>query len=128
MRLLLDSHTLIWAVDDPVKLSRTAEAHILNPNNVRLLSPATYWEMAIKVTLGKLPLSMPYRPWVERAIVDLQLTVLPITLDHTDRITRLPFHHKDPFDRMLAAQSLVNGVPLLSGDVVFDAYGVNRVW
>lgn len=128
MRFLLDSHTLIWAVNDPTKLSRTAEAILLDPNNVRLLSPASYWEMAIKVALGKLPLTMPYRPWMEKAIADLRLEILPITLDHAERVATLPFHHKDPFDRMLAAQSLADGVPLLSGDVVFDAYGVNRTW
>jgi len=128
MRFLLDSHTLIWAVDDPTKLSRTAEAILLDPNNVRLLSPASYWEMAIKVALGKLPLTMPYRPWMEKAIADLRLEILPITLDHAEWVATLPFHHKDPFDRMLAAQSLVGGVALLSGDVVFDAYGVNRTW
>jgi PIN domain nuclease of toxin-antitoxin system len=65
---------------------------------------------------------------VEKAIVDLQLTILPIALDHAERTTLFPLHHKDPFDRMLAAQSLVNGVPLLSADVIFDAYGVNRIW
>ncbi len=115
-------------MDDPTKLNRTAEAILLDPNNVRLLSPASCWEMAIKVALGKLPLTMPYRPWMEKAIADLRLEILPITLDHAERVATLPFHHKDPFDRMLAAQSLVDGVPLLSGDVVFDAYGVNRTW
>jgi PIN domain nuclease of toxin-antitoxin system len=128
MRFLVDSHTLIWAVDDPTKLSRTAVALLLDPNSVRLLSPASYWEMAIKVALGKLPLTMPYRPWMEKAMADLRLDILPITLDHAERVAALPFHHKDPFDRMLAAQSLADGVPLLSGDVVFDAYGVNRSW
>lgn len=128
MEYILDSHTLIWAVDDPTKLSRTAEALILDPNNVRLLSPATYWEMAIKVALGKLPLSLPYRQWMDKAMADLQLTILPITLEHSERVTILPFHHRDPFDRMLAAQALAGGIPLLSGDVIFDAYGVNRVW
>ncbi len=128
MEFLLDSHSLIWARDDPAKLSRTAETLILDPNNVRLLSPATYWEMAIKVALGRLPLSLSYRRWMDKAIADLQLTVLPITLDHTERVTVLPFHHRDPFDWMLAAQSLAGGLPLLSCDTAFDAYGVNRVW
>lgn len=128
MRFLLDSHTLIWAVDDPTKLSRTAEALILDPNNVRLLSTATYWEIAIKVALGKLPLSMPYRPWMDKAIADLRLEILPTTLDHAERMTVLPFHHNDPFDRVLAAQALAESIPLLSTDVAFDPYGVNRVW
>ena len=128
MEVILDSHTLIWAMDDPSRLSPTATALIRNPDVVLHLSPATYWEMAIKVALGKLPLSMPDRRWMNTAIATLDLRIPPISLDHTERTTLLPLHHKDPFDRMLAAQSLANGVPLLSADVVFDAYGVNRVW
>lgn len=125
---LLDSHTLIWAMDDPAKLSGTAAALLRDPDILLRLSPATYWELAIKVTLGKLPLSLPYRRWMDDSILALDLLVLPVTLDHAERVTALPFHHKDPFDRMLAAQSLAEGIPLLSGDTIFDAYGVNRVW
>jgi PIN domain nuclease of toxin-antitoxin system len=128
MEFILDSHTLIWAMDDPAKLSLTVASHLRDPDVILHLSPATYWEMAIKVALGMLPLSLPYRRWMDTSIVVLDLRILPISLDHTERMTSLPFHHKDPFDRMLAAQSLANGVPLLSADVVFDAYGVNRVW
>lgn len=128
MEYILDSHTLIWAMDEPAKLSRTATALLQDPDILLDLSPATYWEMAIKVALGKLPLSMPYRLWMDAAITTLDLRILPITLDHSERVTVLPFHHKDPFDRMLAAQALNGGIPLLSGDVIFDAYGVNRVW
>ena len=128
MEFILDSHTLIWAMDDPAKLSQRATALIRDPDILLDLSPATYWEIAIKVALRKLPLSMPYRLWMDTAIATLDLRILPITLDHSERVTVLPFHHRDPFDRMLAAQSLTTGVPLLSGDVIFDAYGVNRVW
>ena len=125
---ILDSHTLIWAMDDPPKLSQRAAALIRDPSTLLDLTPATYWEMAVKVALKKLPLSMPYRLWMDAAIATLDLRILPITLDHSGRVTVLPFHHKDPFDRMLAAQSLTSGVPLLSADMAFDAYGVNRVW
>lgn len=128
MRLLLDSHTLIWAADDPGKLTAQAQSLILDPANDRLVSAATVWEMAIKFSLGKLPLSLPYRPWMDKVIADLVLDVLPITLDHAERQTGLPWHHRDPFDRLLAAQVLTEGIPLVSDDAIFDQYGVNRIW
>lgn len=124
----LDSHTLIWAIDDPAKLSPTAAQLLRDPDNVLFVSVVTIWELAIKAATTKLPLSLPYRPWMDAAIAALDLRVIPITLDHTERQTTLPFHHKDPFDRLLAAQMLVERLPLLSADVIFDAYGVNRVW
>ena len=128
MRLLLDSHTLIWAVDDPSKVTLTVMVLLQNAANELLLSTATIWEIAIKVAKGNLPLSLPYRPWMDKAIADLDLPILPITLDHAERQIGLPFHHRDPFDRLLAAQALIEGVPLASADPIFDAYGVNRIW
>ena len=77
MRLLVDAHTVIWAVDDPSKLSRQAVTALQNPGNDLLLSAGTIWEIAIKVGLGKLSLSMPYRDWMDQAITDLGMTVLP---------------------------------------------------
>jgi len=128
MRVLLDSHTLIWAADDPAKLSDAARAVIQDPANDRLLSAATIWEIAIKVGKGRLTLSMPYRPWMDRAIADLCLTLLPITLDHAERQSNLPPHHGDPFDRLLAAQAQHEGIPVVSIDDALDPYGVNRLW
>ena len=128
MRVLLDSHTLIWAADDPAKLSATARALIRDAANDRLPSAATIWEIAIKVGKGRLPLSLPYRPWMDRAVADLCLTLLPITLDHTERQSLLPNHHGDPFDRLLAAQSLVEAIPIVSCDVALDPYGIVRLW
>ena len=128
MRLLLDAHILIWAADNPAKIPATLLSWLQDPAHDRLVSSATLWEMAIKSSLEKLPLSLPYRQWMEKAIADLCLVVLPITLDHVDQQTRLPWHHKDPFDRLLAAQALVEGIPLISADAIFDQYGVNRLW
>ena len=128
MRLLLDSHTLIWAVDDPSRLSLLASSFLEEPKHDRVLSAATIWEIGIKFSLGRLPLSLPYRFWMDKAIADLALTVLPITLDHVEQQIRLPWHHRDPFDRLLAAQALVEGTQLLSLDEIFDQYGVDRVW
>jgi len=128
MRLLIDSHTLIWAGDDPARVPAPAMTLMQDPANERLLSVASIWEMAIKVALAKLPLSLHYRPWLDRAIADQMLSILPITLDHAEHQIQLPFHHRDPFDRMIAAQALVEGIPLVSADTIFDAYGVTRIW
>ena len=128
MRLLLDSHTIIWAVDDPARLSAAATAAILDPANERLVSAGTVWELAIKFGLGNLTLSLPYRQWMERAIADLQSAILPISVEHADVQAGLPMIHRDPFDRLLVAQALTEGVQSVSVDVKFDPYGVTRLW
>lgn len=128
MRLLVDTHTLIWAVDDPTKLSGPAKIALQDPANELLLSAATVWELAIKIGLGKLALSLPYRPWLEKAIVDLQLTILPVTVEDAEHLIRLPKHHKDPFDRFLIAQALVEGVGIVCADTIFDRYGAIHLW
>ena len=99
MKLLLDSHTLIWAADDPAKLTALAQALLQDPSHDRLVSAASLWEIAIKFSLGRLPLSLPYRQWMDKAIADLGLILLPITLDHAERQASLPWHHRDPFSR-----------------------------
>jgi len=120
MRLLLDSHTLIWWVDQDRLLSHAAHAAITDPANDLLLSAATIWEIAIKVGLGKLSLSMPYREWMSQAIADLGVTVLPITVEYADVQANLPKHHGDPFDRLLVAQAQVENVSIVSDDPDFD--------
>jgi PIN domain nuclease of toxin-antitoxin system len=128
MRLLLDSHTLIWSADRPDQVPATAMSALTDPTNDLPVSAATLWEMAIKFSLGKLALSLQYRQWMDRAMTDLGLTLLPITLDHTEAQAGMPWHHRDPFDRLIAAQALVEGLPLVSGDPIFDAYSVIRLW
>jgi PIN domain nuclease of toxin-antitoxin system len=128
MRLLLDSHAILWYVDQDHLLSRTAHAAITDPANDLLISAASIWEIAVKAGLGKLNLSLPYRDWMNKAIADLRAQLLSITVDYADRQASLPHHHRDPFDRMLAAQSLAENISLVSGDAVFDAYGVARIW
>jgi PIN domain nuclease of toxin-antitoxin system len=128
MRHLLDAHSLIWALDNPSKLGAAAVTALQDPANQLLLSAGTMWELGIKTALGKLTLSLPFRQWMDKAMADLGLTVLPIALDHVELQAGLPFHHRDPFDRLLAAQALVEGIPLVSADTVFDQYGVNRIW
>ena len=128
MRILLDTHALIWYVDQDHLLGAAAHAAITDPANDLLLSAGTIWEISIKVGLKKLSLSLPFRDWIDRAIADLGLTVLPITVKYADAQAGLPYHHRDPFDRLLAAQAQVENVPLVGGDAVFDQYGIPRLW
>ena len=90
MEVILDSHTLIWALDDPAKLSPLAAATLQDPANKLLISTASVWEIAIKVGNGKLPLSLLYRAWMDKAIADLGLMILSITLAHAERQISLP--------------------------------------
>ena len=128
MRVLLDTHTVIWWVDQDHLLGAAARAAITDPANELLLSAGTIWEIAIKVALGKLSLSMPYRQWMTQAMKDLGATLLPITIEYADAQARLPLHHRDPFDRLLIAQAQVDDVPLISGDAIFDQYSIARLW
>lgn len=128
MRLILDTHAIFWSLEEPSRVGAAAMAAMADPANDRLLSAATVWELAIKVGQGKLTLSLPYRQWVEKAITELALTLLPVTVEYAERQSTLPPHHKDPFDRLLIAQALVEGIPVVSVDAAFDAYGVTRVW
>lgn len=128
MRLLIDTHTLIWAMDDPGKLSGPATTALQDPANDLLLSAATIWEMAIKIGQGKLKLSLPYRAWMDKAIADLELTILPVTIEYAEQLASLPTHHKDPFDRLIIAQAMIEKIPVVCDDSIFDAYGITRVW
>jgi PIN domain nuclease of toxin-antitoxin system len=128
MKVLIDTHSLIWYVDQDQLLSRIAHAAITDPANDLLFSAGSLWEIAIKVGLNRLSLSLPYRRWMDKAIIDLDLGILPITLQHADAQASLPHHHRDPFDRLLVAQSLVEGVPVVSADAQLDSYGITRVW
>jgi PIN domain nuclease of toxin-antitoxin system len=128
VRVLLDTHTFLWfALNDP-KLSVPAAREIANPANEVLVSPASYWEIAIKISIGKYKLSMPYRDFWHDALNAYSINILPIELRHTERVVTLPFHHKDPFDRLLIAQSLTDNLPLVSADGRLDAYGIQRMW
>ena len=128
MRLLLDTHTVLWFVLNDPQLSRPADALITDPTNEVLISPATYWEMAIKVAKKKLDLLAPYDDFMKRGIEGNNFTILPIETKHTSVLTTMPMHHKDPFDRLIVSQALVERIPVVSVDLEFDAYGVNRLW
>lgn len=128
MRMLLDSHAFLWFVLGDAKLSRQARTEIESSTNEKLVSPASYWEIAIKISIGKYTLPQPYEQFIQKAIDDNGFAILPIMPQHTAALTILPFHHRDPFDRLMIAQAMVEQMPIVSGDVVFDTYPVTRIW
>jgi PIN domain nuclease of toxin-antitoxin system len=127
MNLLLDTHTFIWWDSDPGQLSAPALAALRDPANSVWFSVVSVWEMVIKAQLGKLTLRLPLADIVAKQQVN-SLRVLPVTLPHTLAVEGLPSVHKDPFDRLLAAQSLVEGAELVSGDAIFRRYPVRLLW
>lgn len=128
MRVLLDTHAFLWWIDDDARLSVRARSAIGNPLNECLLSLASAWEMAIKVSLGKLTVGGPIDRFLSEQLAVNAFSVLPIDLRHVARVATLAFHHRDPFDRLLAAQALADGLSIVSADPVFKRYGVKRIW
>lgn len=123
-RLLVDTHVALWALGDVERLSTAVRKRLENPRTEPLVSIASLWETAIKMALDKLsaPDDLPEQ------LVDRGFTVLAVSIEHAWAIRELPHHHGDPFDRMLVAQALVEGVPIATADPRFAAYGVRVVW
>lgn len=128
MRVLLDTHAFLWFVLNDPQLRASAKALIEVPTNDILISPASYWEIAIKVGRKKLDLFASYDDFMRRGIVGNDFEILPIEPRHASLLTTLTLHHKDPFDRLLVAQALVEGIPLVSCDPALDVYGIQRLW
>ena len=128
MRLLLDTHSFLWFIAGSTKLSARARSLIEDTSNESLLSVASLWEMAIKVSLNKLSLARPFETLIPDQLTINAVDLMGITINHATAIATLPFHHRDPFDRLLVAQALVEGMPFVSADTAFDAYSVTRLW
>jgi len=128
MRVLLDTHAFLWFILDDPRLSRSADAIIVDPANVKLVSPASWWEIAIKMSTGKYVLAVPHDVFFDTAIAANGFQVLGIEPRHTAALIGLPKPHKDPFDRMLVAQAVSEAIPLVSADPALDAYPVRRLW
>lgn len=128
MKLLLDTHALLWFYLADERLSENAKAAILDRSSEVYVSPASYWEIAIKVSLGKYQLNESYSDFIQNAIFANGFKILQVDPAHTEKVVHLPFHHKDPFDRLLIAQASVEQMSLLSNDEIFDQYLVKRVW
>lgn len=124
MRLLLDTHVLLWAATDPSHLLPTARRALEDGSNEAHVSVVSAWEIAIKQSLGKLTLARPAEQWVPDVVRAMAVDVAPVELAAALRVRGLPWHHRDPFDRLIAAQALEHGYTLLTRDVVFGRYGV----
>ena len=128
MNYLLDTHTFLWFIDNDKSLSATAKAFIEAPDSAIFLSVASLWEIAIKVSLEKLDLPTPLTSFLNQQLKENSIEPLPIEVEHIGKIATLPFHHRDPFDRLIIAQSLSENWPIIGRDGIFDAYAVNRYW
>ena len=130
MRLLLDTHSMYWYIEDDPQLSGRARTLIQDASNEILVSPASYWEIAIKISIGKWRLNRPYEEFIDIGLNQYGFQILPSLPTHTARLIGLPFPpgHKDPFDRLLITQTLVEQIPIVSADSALDAYGVTRLW
>jgi len=128
MKVLLDTHALLWAAFRTDLLSDRACKLIQSPSNEILVSAASAWEIATKYRLGKLPLAQVLVEDFIRKVTAAGYTLLSISAEHALRAGRLPADHRDPFDRMLAAQAIHEDLPLLSCDEQIDVFGVRREW
>lgn len=128
MNILLDTHAFLWFVDDDPRLSQPAQALIEAEESQPFLSAASLWEIAIKISLGKLILKQPYDIFIPHQLALNGISILNITIEHAAAIAILPFHHRDPFDRLLAVQAKIEKMILVSADPIFDAYEIKRVW
>ncbi len=127
MNLLLDTHTLIWLGENSPNLSNTARTALESPQNVKYISTATFWELAIKKSIGKLELKKSLREIILE-IQESEAIILPILPAHTLKVEDLLFLHRDPFDRMLISQALTEDLTLVSNETLFDQYGIKRLW
>lgn len=121
-------HAFLWFILDDPKLSDKARGLIADPDNVVEISPASYWEIAIKISLKKYALPESYETFMDRELKENNFRILPIEPKHTAILTELPFHHRDPFDRLLIAQAKSENISLVSTDPALDAYPIKRLW
>jgi len=127
MNILLDTHIFLWFVNDELRLSDHLKDLIEDENNVSYLSFASLWEMSIKYNLGKLNFDNSYEEFVEAEIIQSRISLIEIELEHLKINATLPFHHRDPFDRLIIAQSMAENIPIVTLDSAFDKYSVTII-
>ncbi|MDR2938334.1 MAG: type II toxin-antitoxin system VapC family toxin [Prevotellaceae bacterium] len=127
MKILLDTHAFLWFLGGSSELSERAKTLIENPKYEKYISIASFWEIAIKSSLGKLTLDVPFAK-LKTEVIKNNFQILPITFEDTLHLSALPFHHRDPFDRIIISQAKKNGLALVSRDSSFDPYDVNLLW
>lgn len=128
MNYLLDTHVLIWLVSDESKISKKAKDIYLDKANTLYFSDASLWEMSIKISLGKLKLPISLSEFIKKCVIANNVKRLPISTSHILGVETLPFHHRDPFDRLLISQANAEKLDIISSDVALDNYDCNRTW
>jgi len=128
VKLLLDTHSLIWFFSGEPKLSNTARIYVEEVKHQKFISLATVWEMAIKQSKKKLDLALPLEDYIQQKLKLEDFELLLINLNHLAIISSLPFLHNDHFDRLIIAQAIVEKIPILSRDLAFDSYDIQRIW
>jgi PIN domain nuclease of toxin-antitoxin system len=128
VRVLLDTHTFLWFIQGNHDLSDAARASIEDSANQKLISIASLWEIAIKASIGRLEVKMPMTELVKKQVIGNAFSILGISPEHLDELSKLPFHHKDPFDRLIISQSLAEDIAIISVDKAFRNYSVQLIW
>lgn len=128
MKLLLGTHALLWFVLDAPSLSTRARELIADAENEVFVSPASYWELAIKISLGNYRLEQEFDAFFTSQLTRNDFTILPIKVQHAATLSKLPFHHRDPFDRMMVTQAMAEKVSLVSGDEISRSYFADIAW
>jgi PIN domain nuclease of toxin-antitoxin system len=128
VKVLLDTHALLWAFQDHDKLSQKAKDVFLNPDNALFLSMASYWEICLKQSVGKLELAKNWRETIERELSENSIAWLKIEKVHCEGLLKLPWQHRDPFDRLLIVQAQLEGMTILTVDENIQSYKVKTIW
>ena len=128
MKVLLDTHAFLWSISGDDRLSKNAEETFLNPSIHLLFSAASFWEICIKMSLGKLSLKRGWLKTIQKEMKINAIQWLPVEMQHCAELINLPFHHRDPFDRMLIAQAMIEDLQILSRDRRLSAYDIARIW
>ena len=127
MKIILDTHTFIWFINGDKKLSARAKKEILRPSNTKFISIASIWEIAIKISLKKLKINYPFKEILSQ-IEENGFEILPIDFEHTLLVSQLEFHHRDPFDRLIVAQSKLEDMKIVTRDKNFQKYNAKVIW
>ena len=128
MKILLDTHALLWLIDGDSRLSEEAKERFLDSGNALFFSAASLWEISIKLSLGKLELAQDWTRIIRGEMAANQIQWLPIEVNHCAELSRLPFLHRDPFDRILVAQSQLEKLPIVTRDPQIARYSVEVIW
>lgn len=128
MRILMDTHAFLWFIEGDNRLSYSARSLIEDNQYQKQLSIASFWEMSIKASLNRLELKTTFPNLIQNYVYGNGFNILAINAEHLEQLKTLPFHHKDPFDRLIIAQSLTENIPILSKDEVFKSYTKNILW